>query len=262
MGTSVAVIFANLYYGWHKRTCILPHYVTSEDPPLIFYKRFIDDIFGIWVGTDHKFDKLLKDANNFGILKWDFNRPTNTVAFLDLNITIKEGKITTRTHQKEGNPYLYITPQSAHPPGMIKGVIFGLVRHYYEQNSDKKDFMYFTNLLLTRLVSRGWDPFYIRPIFYNAIHKAKNQPENQKNSPKKRNQLFLHFNYHPSDIPRRTIRKIYQEELMDTLTQELHPDSTVTVCYSRPKNIQDIVAKATLFQVEGKEVSKYLMGEV
>ena len=161
MGTSVAVIFANLYYGWHERTCILPHYVTSKDPPLIFYKRFIHNIFGIWVGTDHKFDSLVKDANNFGILKWDFNRPTNTVAFLDLNITIKEGKITTRTHQKEGNPYLYITPQSAHPPGMIKGVIFGLVQRYYEQNSDKKDFIYFTKLLFTRLVSRGWNPSYI-----------------------------------------------------------------------------------------------------
>ena len=47
MGTSVAVIFANLYYGWHEKTYILPHYKTCEDPPLFFYKRFIDDIFGI-----------------------------------------------------------------------------------------------------------------------------------------------------------------------------------------------------------------------
>ena len=68
---------------------------------------------------------------------------------------------------------------------MIKGVIFGLVRCYYEQNSDKKDFMYFTNLLFTRLVSRGWDPSYIGLIFYNAIHKAKYQPENQTNFIKK-----------------------------------------------------------------------------
>ncbi|KAL7474273.1 hypothetical protein ACHAW6_001073 [Cyclotella cf. meneghiniana] len=161
MGTSVTVIFANLYYSWHERTCILPHYLTSEDPPLIFYKRFIDDIFGIWVGTDHKFDSLVKDANNFGILTWDFNRPANTIAFLDLNITIREGKITIGTHQKEGNPYLYITAQSTHPPGMIKGVIFGLVRCYYEQNSDKKDFIYFTKLLFTRLMPRGLDPSYI-----------------------------------------------------------------------------------------------------
>ena len=128
--------WATIFFALHELV-ILPEWRSH----VIFYKRFIDDIFGIWVGTDHKFDSLIKDANNFGILKWDFNRPTNTAAFLDLNITIREGKITTGTHQKEGNPYLYITAQSAHPPGMIKGVIFGLVQCYYEQNSDKNDFI-------------------------------------------------------------------------------------------------------------------------
>ena len=228
MGTSVAVIFANLHHGWHEKTCILPRYKTHEDPPLLFYKRFIDDIFGIWVGTDQQFDNLVEDANNFGIMKWDFNKPTTTVNFLDLSITVKEGKITTRTHQKEGNPYLYITPHSAHPPGMIKGVIFvfGLVRRYYEQNSDKKDFIDFTKMLFKRLVTRGWDPTYIKPIFHKAIQntqsetKTQDQLNLQNSSPRKRNQLFLHFNYHPSDIPRCTIRKLYEEELKDTLIQE------------------------------------------
>ena len=37
MGTSVAVIFTNLYYGWHERTFILPHYNTLEPSPSVFY---------------------------------------------------------------------------------------------------------------------------------------------------------------------------------------------------------------------------------
>jgi hypothetical protein len=220
------------------------------------------------VGTDQQFDNLVEDANNFGILKWDFNKPTTTVNFLDLSITVKEDKITTRTHQKKGNPYLYITPHSAHPPGMIKGVIFGLVRCYYEQNSDKKDFIDFTKMLLKRLVARGWDPTYIKPIFDKAIQKTQSETKTQdqlnlqNSSPQKRNQLFLHFNYHPSDIPRYTIRKLHEEELKDTLIQELPPDTTITICYKHQKNIQDIVAKATLFKEIGKEVSKCFMGDV
>ena len=129
----------------------------------------------------------------------------------------------------------------------------------------KKDFIYFTKLLFNRLLARGWDPSYIKPIFYNAPEKIKIQSTNQHtltDTNMQRNQLFLHFNYHPSDIPRHTIRKIYEEELKDVLHQELCPNTKVTVCYSRPKNIQDIVAKATLFQVKGKEISKYLRGEL
>ncbi|KAL7475217.1 hypothetical protein ACHAW6_001143 [Cyclotella cf. meneghiniana] len=65
----------------------------------------------------------MKDTNNL---------PSNTSTFLDLEFTITEGNITTKTHKKEGNPYLYFRPQSAHPPGMIKGVIFGLIHSYQE----------------------------------------------------------------------------------------------------------------------------------
>ena len=60
IGTSVAVIFDNLYYGWQERTCILPHYNTCENPSLINYWRFINDTFGIWIGTGEKFENLMK----------------------------------------------------------------------------------------------------------------------------------------------------------------------------------------------------------
>jgi hypothetical protein len=71
--------------------------------------------------------------------------------------------------------------------------------------------------------------------------------------------LFLHLDYHPSDIPHHTIKKIYEDELMDVLNQELYPDTKVMLQPSQ--NIQNILAKAALLQVEGK-VSMYLMGEL
>ena len=96
---------------------------------------------------------------------------------------------------------------------------------------------------------------------YKKIQNRTNL-QNNPTTQSKRNRLFLDFNYHPSDIPRYTIRKIYEDELMDVLNQELYPDTKVTVCYSCPKSIQDIVAKAALFQVERKEVSKNCMAEL
>ena len=56
-----------------------------------------------------------------------------TVNFLDMTISIQDSIISTKTYQKEGNPYLYINPSSAHPPGMIKGVIFGSIKFYFEK---------------------------------------------------------------------------------------------------------------------------------
>jgi hypothetical protein len=77
---------------------------------------------------------------------WDSSKPTHTVNFLDMTISIQDSIISTKTYQKEGNPYLYINPSSAHPPGMIKGVIFGSIKCYFEQNSSKEDLISITKL--------------------------------------------------------------------------------------------------------------------
>ena len=150
---------------------------------------------------------------------------------------------------------------------MIKGVIFGTIRRYFEQNSNKEDFISITKLFFQRLVARGWDPSIIKPIFISAYNKIKNpsttKTTNESPSPSTgRGQLFIHFIYHPLDIPRRQVRKIYEDELQDTIMQEINSDAKLTICYSRPRNIQDVLAKAALFELEGKEVSKYITGEL
>ena len=274
MGTSCAVIFANLYYAWHEKTVILPKYLSThpDDSPnsspksLLLHRRFVDDIIGIWIGNEEESEHYIKDLSTFGILKWDCSKPTLTVNFLDMTISIQNSTISTKTYQKEGNPYLYINPNSAHPPSMIKGIIFGTIKRYFEQNSNKEDFISITKLFFQRLVARGWDPSIIKPIFISAFNKIKipstNKTTNKSPSPTARGQLFIHFIYHPLDIPRSQVRKIYEEELQGTIMQERNPDAKLTICYSRPKNIQDVLAKAALFEPEGKEVSKYITGEL
>jgi len=61
-----------------------------------YYKRFIDDIFGIWIGnTTNEWSSFCDDINNFGVLTWDIgdNKPSLSVDFLDLTIMIRGSKI-------------------------------------------------------------------------------------------------------------------------------------------------------------------------
>jgi hypothetical protein len=45
MGTSVACIYATIYYSYHEETKILPTYRSS----LLYYRRFIDDVLAVWI---------------------------------------------------------------------------------------------------------------------------------------------------------------------------------------------------------------------
>ena len=48
MGTSAAVMWVTMYYGYHETIVLLPKYGAN----LLYFKRFIDDIIGIWLVDD------------------------------------------------------------------------------------------------------------------------------------------------------------------------------------------------------------------
>ena len=111
MGTSAAVIWATLYYTYHEVHTHLPKHRTN----LLYYKRFIDDVFCIW--TDNlttDWTAFKGDDNTFGVLKWDTESvtPSSLANFLDKTLTIYNNKIITKTQQKEMNFHLNVPPSS------------------------------------------------------------------------------------------------------------------------------------------------------
>ena len=270
MGTSCAVQFANLYFGWHEKEIILPEF-QDRLGRILFYRRFIDDVFLIWIGAlDGEWTRLFNTFNNYGILKWDPPVIGNSVDFLDLTLTIKGRRIVTKTFQKPNNPHLYLPPHSAHPSSTIHGTIYGLLRTYYRQNTYYSDFLKISRQLFIRHVHQGWDQAVLRKIFASALNKLKHQLENPPAPPNpddvdtkkvSRKQLFFHMTFHPNDIPRRTIRQVYDEECKEVFEDTLEIEK-FTVCYSKPATIGSVIAKSNLYEVPGKEVSKYITGEV
>ena len=83
---------------------------------------------------------------------------------MDLMLTLVNGTIKTKTYQKAMDLYLCLPPTSSHPYGCIKGTIYGLARRYITQNTHHQEYVYFAVLLFGRLLERGWDPGYTRPL--------------------------------------------------------------------------------------------------
>ena len=79
--------------------------------------------------------------------------------------------ITFSTYQKDHNLYLYLPPHSAHPPGITRSLIHGLIRKYWIQNTHSQDFHKMTKLLFQRLLARGHPENTLRSLFLQA---AKN----------------------------------------------------------------------------------------
>jgi hypothetical protein len=102
MGTPVACAYATITYGHFEKTMILPNCSAN----LLFYRRYINDIFGIWLLSPNNtitWRNFKSDLNKWGNLEWSIEEPSRQTHFLDLNISIVESSISFSTYQKPLN---------------------------------------------------------------------------------------------------------------------------------------------------------------
>jgi hypothetical protein len=117
MGMLPAPTITNLYVAIYELEFIIP----LLEKYLMFYKRFIDDGFAIWL---HDLDPTIDTENwndfkaiiNAMGLRWTFKSPRKKLVFVDMTIQIEGGKIITTIYAKPMALYQYIPPNSCHPP--------------------------------------------------------------------------------------------------------------------------------------------------
>lgn len=113
MGTRVAPAFANIFMGAFEEM-----YITGDSEfhdNIVVYKRFIDDLFLIWKGTEKTaLDFVTKISNNNWGVNLTPNFNTTTIEFLDLNIFQEKCSFQTSTHFKSVDTNSYIDFSSHH----------------------------------------------------------------------------------------------------------------------------------------------------
>ncbi|KAL7531484.1 hypothetical protein ACHAWF_003785 [Thalassiosira exigua] len=204
-------------------------------------------MFGIWIDDgSNAWLNFKAETNNFGILSWEFEEPSTSVDFLDLTISIEDRQVRTKTFQKSINLYQYLPPQSAHPPSMMHGIIYSLMKNYRRQNSRQADYEDVAIKLFKRHVARGWDGKTINQFILDADAKLTKKckvpqlstPPPSASDLSLKERIFVQWEYHPKDIPRKQIQAIYGNTLKDNLVDTLGIKQT-TIAFPRLKNIRE-----------------------
>src|SRR5436190_7783150 len=89
----------------------------QESSNMIFYKRYVDDVFGIWQGTDIQFNNFLNAINEIHpMIKFTNEIESNcSINYLDLSLTRKYNKIEYKIFRKETHTDTVIPYSSNHP---------------------------------------------------------------------------------------------------------------------------------------------------
>jgi len=289
----VACAFATIYYSYHEEIRILPAFALRkpaspmplpmpyeeleqplEEPALLLHARLIDDAIQLWDTAKlpphilSNFTSHMETEMKFGILEWDVEPPAKSANFLDLTIQLEvNGSITTKTYVKDMNLHLYIPPASAHPPGVLKSLIFGNLQRYWIQNSRRSDFISIASAFYKHLRNRGYTVDMLTPPFQEAAATIDNkstavtlQGEQlwDPSSATPRNKLFVHWTYHPRDTGRQTIRQLFNETLAPVLSESRLDVGHLTIAYSIPRSLGQCLTKTQLEEAPDDRVSSYI----
>ena len=124
MGTPLAPSAANLFMGWLEQQ-LLQHSPVSINKET--WKRFIDDIFMLFCGTDEELMQFTTFINQFHpTIKFTVNSSDQSVPFLDINISLKDGFLQTDLYSKPTDSHAYLFSTSCHPRHTINNIPYSL----------------------------------------------------------------------------------------------------------------------------------------
>ena len=166
-----------------------------------------------------------------------------------------KNEITTKIYEKELNLYLYLPPHSCHPLGMIKGLIFGFAHRAHALCTTHSDKLPFLRKCYYRLLARGYQRDFIRPIFHEAIHVVFNKPTVTTKPLVTKKSLFLHLTYNPINPKKHQLQQCFKTSIvsppdLNHISEEptenpfnSFPDfDRCIICYSGQRTIGNILA--------------------
>ena len=120
-GSKTAPPYANLVMGRHEET-IQEAFIWA----ISFWKRFIDDIFLIFVGTTKQLQSMKNFINNLHpTIKFTFEDSTREISFLDMKIHIgAEHKLSTTLYRKPTDCVALLHFHSNHSLKCKESIVF------------------------------------------------------------------------------------------------------------------------------------------
>ena len=153
MGTRMAPSYANLFLAKFETNAL------SRAPyqPHTWW-RYIDDVFTIWTHSVDDLQTFTAYLNAIQpTIKFTCNHSFTSIPFLDVNVSLNNGKITTDLYTKPTDKHQYLLHSSCHPKHTKRAIPFSLALRLRRICSSNETFTLRTNELKSYLNKRGYN---------------------------------------------------------------------------------------------------------
>ena len=265
MGTAVAPTYANLMMGTiDTKIRQLAKDLHSVYDPILFFGRFIDDIFLIWTGDQNTLDIFLNEINNIHpTLKFTSSSSATTpsIPFLDTLVSIKNNKISTDLYRKPTDRCQYLLPSSCHPQHITRNIPFSLAYRLVRICSEKSTLITRLEELRELLLSRDYNPHIVQGALNRALSIPRQQAL-QKVDPTPNDRVVFVLDFHPA-LPSISsiLRKSWKVMVKDPFMKNVFKNAPL-VAYRKPRksSLRDLLVKTKIPEPNNQRPRRDLKG--
>ena len=209
---------------------------------LIFWKRFIDDVLALFKGNEQEFEEFVSWLNSImrGVVKFKSNFSSEKVEFLDLTISIENGKLKTNLFVKPSNLQIYLDFMSNHPEHCKVGLVYGQALRIIERCSDPLDADLHLENMKGKLLDRSYPEGVINKEFSRAKKSGRKNLIYQNRNKKKDDKIRCIFTFNQGNPPlhlwfRQAKKCLIKNEKAKQIGQKMQ------IAYRQPQNLKKLV---------------------
>ena len=157
IGSKLGKNYACAFMGeWEKEVAEKSEEILGKKPR--WWKRFVDDVFGVWKGSKEEFEKFIKICNeNEERIKVTYEICEEEAVFLDVKVIRREGgKLKTELYVKPTDRTRYLHQDSDHPRHTKEGIAKGQARRLRRLCSEDGDYWKHAEKIKEKLMTRGY----------------------------------------------------------------------------------------------------------
>ena len=266
MGSRPAPPYANIFMA-RKIDNIIRHiadlYQMYRRLALKLFKRFLDDIFFIFIGSTSELHNFFTDINKIHPnIKFTMSHTTpdselseqlctcnvqTHIPFLDTSCTVKNGKIILDLYRKKTDKNQYLLPSSCHPMSCTKSIPYSLATRINRICSERETRDRRFEELKLMLLERHYDIDTINSAICKASKIPRLEAIKYVHREKNKNQPIFAINFDPrlpsiKDIQIKHWRSMISQ---DQYLREVFPQPPLTA-FKRPKNLRDLLINAKI----------------
>ena len=210
---------------------------------ILFWKRFIDDIFLLFKGSKEECDRLVDWLNSImpGVIQLKCNYENECLEFLDLKIMIKNGKLETEIFVKPTNLQLFLEYNSNHPTHCKDAIVYCQALRVIERCSEPGSAEPHLERLKEKFIARKYPAELVDKQFERARGMDRQslifKERKKKGDDKKIRLIFTHNRGNP---PLHRWLKESKKYLVSSKGKDFGRNIQIT--YKQPKNLKRMVS--------------------